>query len=385
MTDIFYYNIIMNGVGIQSSSLAEYDDQRTQNIINNAGDYLMSVVRFSIDASHIPLFVCPVIYDPVTPTNINNTPYTITLKYNNIDYTRNVQFIPNTKYYFNLPNAPTINGSQDDDSEYYYVWYYSSFLDMVNRTIEKIYNDISNIDHNLQNLEIPYFQFDVNSGLISLVVPDIVYGATTDKIYRTQFDINGNPIISPQPINTIQIFCNSRLYHFFDGIPTYLTNSINSVSYRQFLFLITDLHNNTINNKLVLSQEYQNIGGWNSLSSIVFITSFLPIQHEYIPNIVDGLVEPGSSYRTTLTDFVPDVSDKIGSNRGRFHYNPSAQFRMIQLKSSSSINRIDIKMFWTDKFNKLHQMRISNGETNSVKLMFVKKNLYFNNFNKQLL
>lgn len=403
--DIIYYNAVMYGQGIHESSYASFEDTRTIPLLKKADDYMMSVIRFSIDASHIPLFVCQVIQNPLNINDINFTPYTVTLQYNNIKYTRNIIYVPDSRFSGpSLPQPPNATIGQDNTKEYYYVYYYRSFIKMINDAIIGAYNDMSTANPGIfTGKPEPYFIYDTKSQQISLVIPIITIGANNNA-YITQYDINGLPIYNPQPVDTVLIYTNSLLYRFLDGINAFYINNGVGV-YPDFLYLIDDLKNNAyypeiINpanillnqnptsntiagltstvspNYLIFSQEYDSISSWDSLASIVFITRSMPIQPEYIPTqqINNGNNSTGASARYILTDFVPNTS-RIGEQRGRFIYNPTAQYRYTELKSNISMNKIDMQLFWQDKQQNLYPMRISSGEINSIKIMFIRKHL----------
>ena len=413
--EVFYYNVIMNGTGINKATIATYDDTRTQAILNNAGDYMMSIVSFSIDSSHMPLFVCDVIQNPNNHNDINFTPYVITMRFNETDYSENLIYNTDKKY-LQLPVPPTPENGQDTNTEYYYVYYYDTFITMMNEAIKRIYARISNDYPPLQGKSLPYFEYNIKDGLISLLTPNIEYTTGSGVyVYRTQLDpINGQVILTPQTFGTIQIYVNSRLYRFIDGIPSYISNYGQSQSvYNQFCLLVKDLGNNyyykalttdlmllntagqaivantqppltytTSPNYLRSEQEYPNIGGFNSLASIIFMTSHIPIQNEYIPSLKD--LGGSSSSRPIVTSFSPNLQ-KAGESRTRFTYYPSGAYRLINLKSSQPLNRIDLQVFWQDKNQNLYPFKISYGETNTIKIMFIKKSFLYSSNNNMML
>lgn len=403
--DIIYYNAIMYGQGVASSSYATFEDTRTQALLNKASDYLMSVIRFSIDASHIPLFVCQVIPNPLNVNDLNLTPYTVTLQYNNIKYTQNIIFSPDSRFTgSSLQQPPSAVLGQDNTTDYYYIYYYQSFIKMINDAINGAYAAMSAANPGVfTGKPAPYIIYNARDQQISLIIPVITVGANNNA-YLTQYDINGLPIYNPQPADTVIFYTNSLLYRFLEGIAAFVIGT-GQTTYPNFLFLIDDLKNNgyyppilnpsnillnqnPINNTvagltstvspnyLIFTQEYDSISSWDSLASIVFITRTIPIQPEYIPSqqVNNGNNSTGASSRYILTDFVPNTT-RIGEQRGRFIYNPSAQYRYTQLKSDLTLNKVDMQIFWQDKQQNLYPMRISAGEINTIKIMFIRKHL----------
>ena len=434
-SDIIYYNILMTSKHNEFFSLAEYDVTLTQAIIDNPSDYYLSVIRFSVDGSTIPIFICPVIPDPITPTNVNNTPFVITMNYLGITYSTNLQFIPHNNTY--QPAPPGV-GYQDFSTSYYYVYYYTQFLRMINNGFTLLISQIVAANPGLESgIPIPYVIYEggdaINgTDIVSLVIPNVLspdpaYSGV--NLYQTQYYqstfisegvtyYNNTPMYGPyvagppttgQPPGTINILMNPQLYTFLDGIDSFLLfGGLNT----QFLILVNDQLNNyyyppqnndnTPATQTALSFQYENsifpvilptiftvapiwfkftqqynvIEKWSTLSSIVLITQSIPVQVEYIPS-TNFLGTPNtqnstsSSFRSMLTDFIPPSDNP----RSRYIYNPTGPFRLISLKTNQPLNRIDLKIYFSDQYQKLYPLYIPFNQSNSIKLMFIRKSL----------
>lgn len=415
MGDIVYYNIVMTGNPNQVETQAIFEETRTQPLLNKPDDYYMSIIRFSIDGSFIPLFVCPVIPNPMDPTDVNFTPFLVTLSAGGNNYSQNVRYYPESNA--RLPFPPVlVNGmiSQDFSSSYYYIYTYTRFITMVNTALQTAFNNLVAANAQFAGTPAPYFIYDDTNKNISLVVPNIVVAGTNvwlTPITPTPPTIGmtslANEPVQPQPANTIYLYMNEQLFSYFDGIETfgYYNNPNQTV-----LYVFRDLKNNyyypPINGAntappqtetsfsivsgaqtqsytvspawFIYTQQYNFLSIWNSLASIVFTTNNIPVQIEYIPSSAivnsNGAQSGNISFRSILTDFTPDLMN-AGDSRSRFIYNPTGQFRLLDLKSNLPLVKIDLQMWWQDEYNNLYPLFISYNQSNTVKMMFIKKSL----------
>ncbi len=109
---------------------------------------------------------------------------------------------------------------------------------------------------------------------------------------------------------------------------------------------------------------------------MVFLTSTLPIQNEYIPaTAINTSSNSGfAAYRPIITDFVPDLN-LAGDTRTRFNYFPQGPYRLITLKSNEPLRRIDLQVFWQDQYQNLYPLSIACNESDTIKIMFIRKSL----------
>jgi len=391
----------MSRTNDQSNPYAEFEEDRTTPLLINPSDYYMSVVRFSIDGSDLPLFVCPVIPNPLDATDPNYTPFTVTLRVLGNNYTSHLIYITGDDTTPPLP--PTATRSQDNRTSYYYVFYYTQFITSINNAILESFNKLIIDFPAYASVPVPYYIYDPITQLISFICPNFMLGL--DNVYVTRYDANNIPLFGNLP--NIQIFLNTKLYSYFEGIKSFFVFNHNSINLteNQSMILIDDNKNNyyypPMNNTnttttqtlinfsntvgpltdsytvkpdwFIFTQQYHLIGGWNSIQSIAILTT-MPIQNEFIPSFSsNSQIISGNSFREILTDFVIDLSS-TGEQRGRFVYNPTA-YRYIDIKSHVPLNRIQLKLYWTDALQNLYPMRISFGKSNSIKLMFIKKEL----------
>lgn len=399
-SDIIYYNITMTCQVAQSRTLASFEEMRTIPILECPSDYYLSIVRFSIDGSSIPILVMPVIPNPGNPLDVNFTPFNVTLQYAGVNYTTQLIFVP--EVFATAPQPPTTI-SQDLSSNYYYVYSYQTLINMVNTALQTSFNALAVANPGLTpNVQAPYVIFDRDAGKFGIVVQNVdnplIPGT---NVYLNQFNVSGIPLVgASQVAGTINIFMNSRLYSYFDSIDSfkYTTDVVLSD-----LIIIRDIKNNyyyppqnapnvaasqvpisfttaTVTYTtgplfFLVKQQYDQIGHWNSLSGIVFLTSSLPVQYEFLPaSAIQTTNSASSSFRPILTDFVPNLQ-KIGDARSRLIYYPSGPYRLIDLCSNDPLRRIDLQVFWADQFQNLYPIYVSCNQSDTIKLMFIKKSL----------
>jgi minor capsid protein V18/V19 len=395
--DIIYYNITMTCQLAKSNTLAQYEETRTQPILDDPSQYYMSIIRFSIDGSNIPIVVCPVIPNPNNVNDINYTPFSITLQYAGVDYTSPLIFIPEINVPI-LPQPPTLQG-QDITTQYYYMYTYTTLVVMINNAIQSAFTALITANPGVSAAGVPYFIYDRSQQKFALVVPNTVIAGT--NVYQTQFNGSNIPLTgTTQAAGTINIFLNSRIYSYFDSIESYQYQDVVLSN----LMLIRDLKNNyyypsqngantsppqvatsftntnisytTAPVYYIFYQQYNTISNWNSLSGIVFLTSSLPIQYEYIPaSAINPMSGSGfSAFRPIITDFTP-VLEQAGDARTRIVYFPQGPYRLISLKSTDALYKIDLSIWWQDQYQNLYPLTISCNEADTIKIMFMKKSL----------
>ncbi|ACF17002.1 V18 [Sputnik virophage] len=142
--DTVYYDILIPfKPNDQGFSPAIFQAQLTQPIVHNPSEYFLSVVRFSIPTQNIPLTIPQI--QPYPNTNVNNTIYSVSIGYNGTYSSQNfVQFDPSlTSPNIPAPNAPTVTSPNVEVTPYYYIYDYSTFLQMINTALENAFNEIS--------------------------------------------------------------------------------------------------------------------------------------------------------------------------------------------------------------------------------------------------
>jgi len=130
--DNLYYDILVSN--IQSNSnlpvIVNYLDTRSIRLLRDTTDYALSIIRFTVSTSVIPVFI-PVIQQ--NQPDINLSIYSFTLSYTDTisgityDYQQYLEFIPQDLS-AQLPKSPNLNTPfklQDNSTYYYFIYNYS--------------------------------------------------------------------------------------------------------------------------------------------------------------------------------------------------------------------------------------------------------------------
>jgi len=343
--DNVYYNIRINKSNNQLFSPAVYNVSRTAPILDNPSNYELAVVRFSIPASNIPIFVWgddP--YDPITNSNSKVGRLSITLSYAGVNYTQILEFIPN---------------SSGNDFYGNTIWNYQEFCDIINQAFNKaFYSDYPT--NTVLRFPLappttpPRINFNPQTQLCSLVC---------ETAYNTGEDwLGGTPAI-----DTIKIYFNIPLYQYFPSLKSFEQEELEPLAHQ--IIVRNTGNNSSITNPSLpagffyMEQEYSTLALWNDFKTIVFETDHIPVEPEFQPTIND-------TTRRLLTDFEPlsDIND-----RQAFQYFGSGWKRYYDLKSHKSLNQIDLRALWEDKDGNLYPIYLGADEALTMKLLFRKK------------
>ncbi|MFM7985024.1 MAG: hypothetical protein ACKPKO_37465, partial [Candidatus Fonsibacter sp.] len=80
----------------------------------------------------------------------------------------------------------------------------------------------------------------------------------------------------------------------------------------------------------------------------------------------------GSGYNSNLLSTITDFTIAVDGNneyRPMVVYNPSAEYRLIGMRSAMNLNIIDIIVYWKDAFGNIHPFELHPGCSTHVKLM----------------
>ncbi len=319
--DYVYYNIrISNDTGGNFSIPAVYSENRTDVILDNPNDYEVAVERFRIPGIDIPIMYW------------KDNKWSITLSYDGLDVTEFLQYIPTSFPVF---------GSRD-------IWNYQEFLDSTNQALQTAYTALKTAKPGAPPTEAPFFTYDAPSQLITL---------NAEQTYDTT---SGTP--------TIEFYMNQPLFVLFSAFENFNVQSLGDPQ-KSHRMTIKNNYNNTttIGGKPYYStkQSYSTLFLFNDLVSIVFETDTIPVNPEKQPaqtNVTQRII----------TDFEPLSSI---NDRTAFQYYPQGPLRYYDLKSDYPMKSIDIKVYWKDKDNVQHPVYVPADDTLSVKLLFRKKSI----------
>ena len=346
----------------------------------DSAEYFCSIVRFTIQTGNtLPVFIPSIVTGQPNP---NLTIYTVTLIYGVTSVTRNVIYTPedNTAP---VPAPPLI---QQDISSKYYAYHYSHIVEMVNAALRtafialRLAVTLAVFDLPKPTLP-PYLEFDHITNRVILHAEQIRY----DETFLTR---TGDPAIN--------IFFNERLFDLFVGMQYTFESSQGDANYRLRVAyngsnLVTrdeitgyDPDAEKVNfiemNYVQMYQEVSSIAIWNPVSALIFASSLLAIKttQTSLPRSIGSNenafsnVGNNSNMLSAISDFAIAV-DGNNQYRPMVIYNPSPEYRLIDMNSYMNLNRVDIIVYWKDTFGNIHPFELSPGNSASVKLMFRRK------------
>lgn len=367
--DNIYYDVTI--ANIQNNIFNNYEDQpveflerRTQSILTNPRDYYMSIAKFSINGGSIPLYVFP-IQSGQTQNNVNLGIESITLKYMASESQQYLIYMSTDNKPVPVPpsnNPPSYNQVL---SEYYYLYEYQEYVNIINNALLTAFNTISKPPLIPGDpLEAPFMIYNIEEQKFSIIVKRAYYENTLPDNQR------------------IDIYFNYPLISNFQGFNVnYNTTKLNGKDVQIVNYYTRNNLWNEPNNIITLpalyienKQQYKAITTINSFDRIAITSNCLPINNEFLAlknSNGNNIILP------IITEFSPLLQES-GEFKGVFVYTPSGygNYRLIDLKSSEPIKLINLKLYWIDKKGNFYPLFQPYGSTCNIKIVFLKKDLY---------
>ena len=377
-------DVMNNDYNATSRPQLRFEETRnTPFLPGDSADYFCSIVRFNIQTGNtLPVFIPRI---QTGQSDINKTIYQVGFEYTQGTTQRwnfaDVIYVPED---LTAPTPSPPTNSQDLSSSYYFNYNYQHFIYLVNNAIQTAWNIIAPPSSN--TVVCPWVDFDPDTNRLFLSAPSKLFN---DDLYTTT---------EPR----MKLLFNDRMYELFASLPfrlfedypaahfnfpkvVYVIRFVNR--YNNKYTLKVDDPTSTITPKATISvdvlqahQEMTSIALWNPVASIVFASSLLPIiptqtsAPKDIGNQSNNLTSGGNN--SNLLPILSDFSIAVDSNnqyRPMVEYNPGAEYRLIDMNSTTNLNRLDIIVYWKDRFGGLHPFQLQPGCAASVKLMFRRK------------
>lgn len=415
--DIIYYNacIVNNGVtdddpngfAVGKDGQVIFNDQRQLPILQNASEYNMSVIRFDLAGAtkSLPLFVPRIVPGQ---DDINLTIYSVAVSVAvsnsatpaNLTYYQSTQPIFWEPQYITADNEPlTANPNQIFSTDYYFCDSYSWWCDLVNKAVLRA----------VQAVEADISGAGITPTAAASPPPNLFYNPVT-KLFSWSFDarywgdqatstydVSGYKFIYQIGIDTNleTLLTNFKVtYNSRNAIPIFSTlQYINLVTvWPQQIAIETDPTTGqpyTTPNangyvRYIITQDYPSTSGnWSPIDSVVITSTKLPISQEIVAPAPGafGSSDLGFSAGTSGAAFQQVVADMqcgaTGADEWRQYmkYEPLAEYRMLAFnKSTEPIQNVDFLVWWRNRYdNNLYPLRLYNGSSVSIKVMFRRK------------
>lgn len=326
-------------------------DNRNTPIVQNASNYKMSVVRFTCDTNFLPVFLVTIKPEQSDP---NLTIYSVTLENNGFFVTKPIIWSPEMSA--PVPPSPSSNpnGNQQALTSYYYLLNYQHFIKLINKAYKEAMDELKILDVSLIGIPEPYLFWN------------------TDNLTAEMRGVSTN--FNVENLSHVNIYMNVSLYALFSSFSAKETFLSNERDYK--LKLESNNTSNIVGSNVILKQNYSTIANWSPVSSIVFASTILPIRPSNISSPItyrNGLILPAGGSNNSTINIISDISTNEQSFKPNIIYNPSAEYRFIDLLSSGPISNVNILVFWKSKTGLFVPLVLNSGSSASMKILFQKK------------
>jgi hypothetical protein len=350
---------------------AKAAETRSEPIVDNPSEYYLSLIRFSIPLTLVPISIIGIQAQPA-PSNVNLTTYSVNIRGpDGIDHQTFLLWTPeDTTIAVPVPPGGAIPpGFSEQFFQYYSLFSYQHFVDMINTALQTSFTAASaGAGWPAAATLAPWFSFDPVTQQCSLSAQN-AYAST---------------IVPP---NHIDVFFNDELMEFFQSTFQTIYNGHATAGGSDYTMIIKDNGFNRLVNVpnnpppaaasagLEMKQEFAAVILWTDFVGIQIQTGGVPVSPEFAGS--PGTGSANDAKRPILTDFIP-ISNGSGVDLRTFLvYVPQSEYRLSDLVGTSPINRIDIQVFWLDDLGGLHPIYVTHNTAVNVKFMFRKKGYQF--------
>jgi len=352
--DYLYFNLSTTNIqglnGVQPPIL-NIDVTRTQPFLENSEMYDLSIVRFLLNTSTIPIFI-PII--KLNTTDPNETIYSVTLTYTDGsgNYAQEyVEYIPKIK---TIPVPAKVNGSfQNNTQEYYNIYSYTWWIYLVQNAFQAAFTALQiavvNAGGTLPSSYAPVIAWDTQTNCAVLYVPE------------TGYDDSGTGA------QNILIYMNQPLFNLFSTFPFVVNSYSTSVNGTNFRIATSSIQNNSITqyppsnptfSALVIMQEASTVAIMNPVQYIGISSSSLNVVSTGVSSptlYYNGNNFTGQGENNNIVPLVTDFGG-AGNIRPFLIYEPTAEYRMISMVSTGSLIRLNFTINWVDNLNNFYHI-----------------------------
>lgn len=326
---------------------AEYRSTRDDPIMDDPNVWEMSVVRFDVSASLIPLCVLPLI----AGTNTYDIGIvSIVLVASNSIFSSTVTWTD-----YNLTELGLPRGS---------IMTYQQFLHDINNALAAAYALIPVIDRPAGS-QAPQFIWNPVTAEIDLWVDPSYVGLAAPLV------IDVSQQIQPYLSGFIYIYVGAAYQKYSLVIHDEQALVQPAAGARIGLPLSVSAAPATLYR---VPQQAPVSGTWNGVRSVYITSYMLPIIPEYIttnPANDGDTISTGSE--RIISDFLLTPEDNPLSGRTVFEYLPTAEYRVLDLKSGAPLYSIDLNLYWVDFAGNSYPVLLKPGSTFSAKILFRKR------------
>jgi hypothetical protein len=360
-----------------SPSDAKFFQVRGEGLLRSpASNYMVSVVRFSIPTTNVPIQTIP-IDEQKYQTNpalrdINRTAYGIRVEWDGHAYSVPLEWITQSES-TEVPEPTDVGKDLTRFFRYYSLYNINHFLDLLNTAVAGAVNQLV-VNDSFPVAQPPFFKFDASTELISLYTP-------------IQW---ANNFATPPNGSRPKLFFGTELYNNFgdsfqSNLITFAENNpiVAPPDFRNWELIIQNRTANQVElpapydtfDMLEIQQEYSSNILFTSFKSILITSNTMPIRSEWISGQSVGGQNKGQTKQISdtsfqiLTDFEVQA-DKLSELRTYIHYIPSAEYRRTTLEGDLDITNLDFSIFYRDNNGVIYPLQIPYGQTATIKILF---------------
>jgi hypothetical protein len=373
--DNIYYDLSLRNYASQkvdSEVPLRFSDVRDQPIVPNTKDYYLSIIRFQVDTfESLPVLLFQV---QDNQPDINLGIYSVTLEYDdgvggiNTTDAEYIQWVPQ-KVNAPVPEDPNISGNKHT-SDYYYCMNFQYMINLINVTLKTAMDKLKVLAPVLNTVDPPFLSWNQDN-------------TATFYARESHFDVD----VFPQ----VRIYFNRPMYSLLSSFPALKFNITNpNNKYYQILMRRFDgskvvvLPSFGIDALIFSNQEYCTINQWTPVSSVMFVTSTIPIIATQLSTpvvYIDGKPNNLNSTYNNFANIISDVSSNELAYKPELLYLPSAEYRLIDMTNDQPLTQIDVEVHWRDKLGIIRALYLPPNASCSMKLLFRKKAFYHGSSN----
>jgi len=405
-----------------------FNEIRQNPIIKYPEDYLLSVVRFSIETPTLPIFIPQVLLGQANPNKLIYAWGMSVTDYSAVGSP--TYYLPAQENWIYIPDDLTIpppSGAltfQDLTTEYYYVNEFSLILQYANNALKSAFDNFNTYltgigqpalgtkaatPSNISVNYCPQMTYDPRGEIFSLsfpLCPPALAGNAPPFAYDTYDQNLANTAGFTGRV--IKLYMNTPLSNLLNSFPTVFQGNTQfnlTTGTEDMIVVYNNQYQNTNGGsrptypltpqssavnaipQIIVPQEHSTTILFSPISALVFSTSLLPVQNTLLSkpaifNFYDGVTSSnlrssGNNNVTApvLTDF--ELQGATGtSSQTRITYVPTAEYRMLDLRGTTPVNAVEVSVFWKDKFSGLHRFNLAAGCAASIKILFRRKDFY---------
>ncbi len=367
------------------ATIAKFEDQRKVAILERPDDYVMSVIRWSLPTSGVPLTILrPISYVPIPPyttpnTNINLLNFAVGLSWFDTgvyhDFNTYLVYVPQ-----NNDPIPTLPQTSNNEG-YWYIYSIQIFLNMINTAYADCFARLKAHYPGAPGTVAPRIVYDPVSQLYHFYVEDAYQAPAINPAAPTNPDPNirfgsQTAITIWQSFNLALLFTPGFNEDFTSLNNTSQPDPDTGYTYIKTSRIIVENNTGLPNTGFTnVFTEFSVVSNLVSLQTIVLTSDSLPINYESInPANLSSISSASNNTLQIISDFTYDIFDPNTSFSGRLGvvYIPSV-YRFTNLNSAQPLTRVNVTAQFIDSANVLHDIILRENSQFSFKIMFIKK------------